>query len=71
MSRSERYSYPPPRSYLFLGAGPWEVLLRDKKGRRFTWRAGLSYNQARRARRNARRANYRDPAIRSRSKGVR
>jgi len=57
------YSYPPRSSYQFLGAGPWRVLLRDKKGRSFAWRSGLTYNQARAARKAARAANYRDPRV--------
>jgi hypothetical protein len=61
VTRTKSYTYPPRRSYLFVGAGPWEVRLRDKQGKRFTWRGGLSWNQAQQAMRNARRANYRDP----------
>lgn len=66
MTATRNYSYPPQRSYLHLGAGPWQVLIRDKTGRQFVWRSGLSYNQARQAVRNARAANYRDPTRRKR-----
>ena len=58
-----RYSYPPKHNFLHLGAGPWVVTLRDKRGRQFNWRTGLSYNQARAARKYAKRAHYRDPVI--------
>jgi len=59
------YVYPSKRQVLRQNppAGPWAVELRDKKGRRFVWRSGLTYNQARAARKAARAAHYRDPQV--------
>ena len=61
--RAGGYEYPSRKSYVFLGAGPWRVELRDRKGRRFVWKAGLTYNQAQQAAKRARAAHYRDPRI--------
>ena len=65
MSRSRNYAYPTARSYLRQtpAAGPWAVLLRDKRGRQWTWRSGLTFNQAQHAAKVAKRANYRDPTV--------
>lgn len=46
-----------------LLTGPWQVTVRDKKGRKVVWRDGLTWNLAQRVCKNARLANYRRPAI--------
>ena len=61
--KRRKYVYPSRRSYVFVGSGDWHVYIRDSRGRRFKWRAFLSYNQARAARVAARNAGYRDPQI--------
>lgn len=58
----------PPRCKqgrpMTLLAGPWEVTVRDKRGRKVVWRDGVSWNFAQRLAKNARRANYRRPEVR-------
>jgi hypothetical protein len=61
--KRRKYVYPGPRSYVFVGSGPWHVYIRDSKGRRMKWRASMSYNQARASMVAARNAGYRDPQI--------